>query len=56
MLKLAVIGAGPVGCILALTLRKQGFGVDLYESRRDMRRECEAAFYRYIHSMCTFDM
>lgn len=41
MLKLAVVGAGPVGCVLALTLTKKGYSVDLYECRGDIRRECE---------------
>ena len=59
MVKLAVIGAGPVGCVLALTLRKQGYSVDLYESRRDMRRECEATLQTVdihvcIHSIWMF--
>src|SRR3954470_14011219 len=33
-----VIGAGPVGSLLALTLAQQGFTVDMYERRPDMRR------------------
>ena len=37
----AVIGGGLVGSLLALLLSKQGFKVDLYESRRDIRRVSE---------------
>src|SRR3954469_14298355 len=33
-----VIGAGPVGSLLALTLAQRGFTVDVYERRPDMRR------------------
>ena len=53
MLKLAVIGAGPVGCVQALMLRKHGYSVDLYEYRKDIRGECEATYIisRKIYSM-----
>ncbi len=33
-----VVGAGPVGSLLALTLARQGHAVDVYEWRPDMRR------------------
>ena len=33
-----VIGAGPVGALLALTLARRGFQVELFERRPDMRR------------------
>src|SRR5947209_2549759 len=33
-----VIGAGPVGSLVALTLAQRGFTVDVYERRPDMRR------------------
>ncbi len=36
---LVVIGAGPVGSLLALTLSRRGFDVDVYERRADLRRE-----------------
>src|SRR2546423_4913660 len=35
---LVVVGAGPVGSLLALTLARQGHAVDVYERRPDMRR------------------
>jgi len=35
---LAVVGAGPVGSLLALTLARRGYGVDVYDRRPDMRR------------------
>src|SRR5438874_3874767 len=34
---LVVVGAGPVGSLLALTLARQGHAVDVYERRPDMR-------------------
>ena len=33
MRKVAVIGAGPVGCVLSLMLAEQGYTIDLYEKR-----------------------
>ena len=36
---LVVVGAGPVGSLLALTLARRGFDVEVYERRPDMRRE-----------------
>ena len=38
MADLVVIGAGPVGSLLALTLARKGLSVDVYERRPDMRR------------------
>jgi kynurenine 3-monooxygenase len=35
---LVVVGAGPVGSLLALTLAQRGHAVDVYERRPDMRR------------------
>ena len=35
---LAIVGAGPVGSLLALTLARRGYHVDVYERRPDMRR------------------
>src|SRR5436190_12744461 len=35
---LVVVGAGPVGSLLALMLARQGHAVDVYERRPDMRR------------------
>ncbi|PAV23635.1 FAD NAD-P-binding domain-containing [Pyrrhoderma noxium] len=35
--KAVVVGAGPVGCLAALALVKQGWVVDIYEGRSDMR-------------------
>jgi kynurenine 3-monooxygenase len=32
-----IVGAGPVGSLLALTLARRGHGVDVYERRPDMR-------------------
>ncbi|KAG8986528.1 kynurenine 3-monooxygenase, mitochondrial precursor, partial [Tulasnella sp. 427] len=34
-----VVGAGPVGCLAALSLAKTGWSVDLYEGRPDIRLE-----------------
>lgn len=33
-----VVGAGPVGCVLALVLQRHGMQVEVYERRPDMRR------------------
>ena len=38
MAEVVVIGAGPVGSLLALTLARRGLEVDVYERRPDMRR------------------
>lgn len=38
MADLVVIGAGPVGSLLALTMARKGLRVDVYERRPDMRR------------------
>lgn len=35
--RVAVIGAGPVGCLAAITLANRGFHVDIYERRPDPR-------------------
>jgi heterodisulfide reductase subunit A-like polyferredoxin len=31
--KAVIVGAGPVGCLTAISLSKQGWRVDVYESR-----------------------
>jgi len=36
--RLTLIGAGPVGALLALVLARRGFDVDVWERRADMRR------------------
>jgi kynurenine 3-monooxygenase len=41
--KVAIIGAGLAGSLLAIYLAKRGIGVDVYESRGDMRLEEVAA-------------
>lgn len=41
--RLAVIGAGPVGSLLALTLAHRGLHVDVYERRPDLRTHAIAA-------------
>src|SRR5437762_11283763 len=38
MADLVIIGAGPVGSLLALTLAQRGLSLNLYERRPDMRR------------------
>jgi kynurenine 3-monooxygenase len=35
---LVIVGAGPVGSLLALTLARRGYQVEVYERRPDMRR------------------
>src|SRR5437870_11802217 len=35
---LLIVGAGPVGSLLALTLGRRGHSVEMYERRPDMRR------------------
>ncbi|KAH9946013.1 FAD/NAD-P-binding domain-containing protein [Epithele typhae] len=35
--KAVVVGAGPVGCLAAMSLARQGWSVDIYEGRPDMR-------------------
>lgn len=41
--KVAIIGAGLAGSLLAIYLAKRGFAVDVYEARGDMRKETVAA-------------
>jgi kynurenine 3-monooxygenase len=43
MSKVAIIGAGLAGSLLAIYLAKRGIEVDVYEARRDMRKEQVAA-------------
>ncbi len=38
MADLVLVGAGPVGSLLALTLARRGLAVDVYERRPDLRR------------------
>ena len=38
MADLAIVGAGPVGSLLALTLARRGHSIDVWERRPDMRR------------------
>ncbi|KAI9510863.1 FAD/NAD-P-binding domain-containing protein [Russula earlei] len=35
--KLIVVGAGPVGCLAAMSFAKMGWSVEIYEARPDMR-------------------
>ncbi|KAA1474919.1 FAD/NAD-P-binding domain-containing protein [Dentipellis sp. KUC8613] len=35
--KAIVVGAGPVGCLAAVSLAKQGWQIDIYEARPDIR-------------------
>ena len=35
--RVAIVGGGPAGSLLALALAQRGFGVDLYERRSDPR-------------------
>ncbi|KAN0064459.1 kynurenine 3-monooxygenase, mitochondrial precursor [Thecaphora frezii] len=37
--RVAVVGAGPVGCLVALALAQRGCKVDIYESRQDPRTQ-----------------
>ncbi len=39
--QVAIIGAGLVGSLLACFLRKQGYNVDLYEKRSDLRKKSD---------------
>ena len=32
---ICIVGAGPVGCYLAIVLAKKGYKVDVYEKRED---------------------
>jgi len=41
--EVVIVGAGPVGSLLALTLARRGHGVDVYERRPDMRQVGMAA-------------
>lgn len=50
--KTAVIGAGPVGCVLALVLQRHGMQVEVFERRPDMRR-AEAGAGRSINLVLT---
>jgi kynurenine 3-monooxygenase len=43
MADVAVVGAGPVGSLLALTLARRGYTVDLYERRPDLRLTGDSA-------------
>lgn len=40
---IAIVGAGPVGSLLALTLAQRGLDVTLFERRPDMRRQAMSA-------------
>ena len=40
---ITIVGAGPVGSLLALTLARRGYQVDVFERRPDLRRGGEAA-------------
>ncbi|TDL14931.1 FAD/NAD-P-binding domain-containing protein [Rickenella mellea] len=42
-MKAAVVGAGPVGCLAALNFAKEGWDVELYEGRPDIRIPCPEA-------------
>ncbi|MBA2661045.1 MAG: FAD-dependent monooxygenase [Bradymonadaceae bacterium] len=35
---LTIVGAGPIGCVLATLLARRGFVVEIYEKRADMRQ------------------
>ena len=35
--KLIVVGAGPVGCLVAFSLAKMGWSVEIYEARPGIR-------------------
>ncbi|KAH9981244.1 FAD/NAD-P-binding domain-containing protein [Lactifluus volemus] len=35
--KLVIVGAGPVGCLAAISLAKMGWSVEIYETRPDIR-------------------
>ncbi len=50
--KMTVVGAGPVGCVLAMLLAKHGFDVDVFEMRPDMR-EASAEGGRSINLVLT---
>lgn len=39
--KVVIVGAGPVGCVCALAMRKRGHNVVIYESRSDPRQNRE---------------
>jgi len=43
MKKLTIVGAGLTGSLLAITLAKKGFFVDVYEKRPDMRKAAMSA-------------
>ena len=49
MAEVAIIGAGPVGSLLALTLARRGISSDVYERRPDMRRGANVAAGRSIN-------
>lgn len=51
MQKLAVVGGGPVGCVMALTLKELGYSVDLYECRGDIRTECKFVVFICVRRM-----
>src|SRR5580765_4732329 len=37
--RVAIVGGGPAGSLLALALAQRGYGVDVYERRSDPRRQ-----------------
>ena len=41
--RVAIVGAGPVGSLLALTLARRGYALDVFERRPDPRRGAAAA-------------
>ncbi|TDL15989.1 FAD/NAD(P)-binding domain-containing protein [Rickenella mellea] len=42
-MKAVVVGAGPVGCLAALSLAKEGWDVELFEGRPEIRIPCPQA-------------
>jgi len=44
-LHVAVVGAGPVGCVAAATLAERGVPVTLFEAERELPRELRASTF-----------
>src|SRR6266699_5121390 len=53
--KLVVVGAGPVGCLVAIALANMGWVVEIYEARPGIP-PLHLPLFRHFHEQLTLDM